>query len=152
MSCCLAKLFSNLSWIWLNLLPQDVYFEFVKRAKPYLGRDIWWKLLMKIISYSKYIRPTGCIKLQFGLELLLITGLICLQWGLKGWYLSFPYGTFSWPGIIVYLWFSGVGEKRRWIKNKVVHRTITERKIQDKKVMKNNWLSATFWFTLYRIC
>ena len=56
---------------------------------------------MKIISYSKYIRPTGCIKLQFGLELLLITGLICLQWGLKGWYLSFPYGTFSWPGIIV---------------------------------------------------
>ena len=41
-----------------------------------------------------------------------ISGLICLQWGLKGWYLSFSYGIFSWSGIIVYLWFSGVGQRK----------------------------------------
>ena len=66
-------------------------------------------------------------------------------------YLSFSYGSFSWSRVNVYFWFSGVGEKRRWIKNKVVHRTITERKIQNKKVMKSNWSCAAFWFILYRI-
>ena len=78
--------------------------------------------------------------------------LICLQWGFKGFYKFFSYKAFSWSRTCVYLWFSSVGEKRRWIQNKVVHGTITERKIQDKKVMKTNWSRVTFWFRLYNIC